>query len=327
MALPEVHIKQESSVSPFQAVSAAWIYPVALILLIVAGAALRFAHLTSKPFWFDECFSVELARLRWGSFLRVIWWREANMSLYYALLRAWLQFGQSEFFIRAFSVLFALATIPAIYWLGHELYDRRVAFFAAALFTFNAYNVRYAQEARSYTLFVLLATLSSGFFVSWLRNPTRRTRIAYTAVSILAVYSHFYALLLIAVQWSVLRLFGEPNPQEIEHPTASRHRPWRAIAIGVLPLLFFVAKTGPGPIRWIHRPGLYDLLIFLRDVSGGSHWLLPLVFLVACIAAETPGGEMRAQRGAFSFCCYGFCFPSFLPLRSHFSARCFCRDS
>ena len=63
---------------------------------------------TAKPFWFDECFSVVGARLSWANFLRLLWWREANMSLYYVLLRIWLgvcpRSGQSEFFIRSLSV-------------------------------------------------------------------------------------------------------------------------------------------------------------------------------------------------------------------------------
>ncbi len=261
---------------------------------------MRFAHLTSKPFWFDECFSVELARLGWGSIVRVIWWREANMSLYYLLLRAWLHVAQSEFFIRSLSVVFAVATIPAICWLARLLFDQRVALFSAALFSFNAYNVRYSQEARSYTLFVLLATLSAGFFVSWSGNPSRRNRIAYAAVSILAVYSHFYALLLVAAQWLTLRLFGAPHPQDSKPSdrAASNHRPWKAIAIGVSPVLFFVTKTGAGPIHWIHRPGWRDLLAFSRDVSGGSNWLLPSIFSVACLAAAAPCAKRLLKSNA-----------------------------
>ena len=45
----------------------------------------------------DECFSVEVSRMDWHNFVRVLWWREANMSLYYSLLRIWLHFGSTEF--------------------------------------------------------------------------------------------------------------------------------------------------------------------------------------------------------------------------------------
>lgn len=266
-----------------------------LIPIIGIALALRFEHLTSKPFWFDECFSVELARMQWGSFLRVIWWREANMSLYYALLRVWLHFGGGEFFIRSLSVVFAAATIPAIYWLARQLYGRNVALLAAIFFTFNAYNVRYSQEARSYTLFALLVTLSSGFFVSWLRDPGRRNRAAYIATSVLAVYAHFYALLLIAAQWLVLRVLGAPRQDNFES-TVPPKAPWKAIGLGVLPVLAFIGTTGAGPIHWIHRPGLHDLFTFWRDFSGGSNWMLPAIFTLASIAAVAPVGKGFIRR-------------------------------
>src|SRR5215469_7572880 len=150
--------------------SARWAHWLTLLLLLLAGVVLRFRSVGAKPFWFDEGFSVEVARIDWRNFLHLMWWREANMSLYYVLLRAWLHFGESPFFIRSFSVIVSVATLPAIYWVAKLLYDRRVALIAAALFAFSAYSVRYAQEARSYALFTLLATLSSGFLISWLRQ-------------------------------------------------------------------------------------------------------------------------------------------------------------
>jgi mannosyltransferase len=288
----EVHFEQAPIASVPPKTKFRWADGMILIALAAIGLALRLAHLTAKPFWFDECFSVELARLQLGSFLRVMWWREANMSLYYALLRGWLHFGQSEFFFRGLSVLFAVATIPIIYWLARGLYDRRVALLAAVLFTFNAYSVRYAQEARGYSLFVLLTTLSSGFFVCWLRDGRSRDRIFYVASSVLAVYAHFYALLLISSQWIVLRIFGAPDARPVEDASRSRPIfPWRAIGASLIPLLIFVAKTGAGPLRWVHRPGWHDVLAFWQQLSGGSNWLLPLIFLLACGAAVVAPGK------------------------------------
>jgi mannosyltransferase len=273
----------------------------ALSLLFAAGAAVRFLCLACKPFWFDECFSIEVARIDWRNFLHLLWWREANMSLYYVLLRIWLHFGQNPFFIRSMSAVIAAASIPAIYWLARLLYDRRVALIAAALFAFNAYDVRYAQEVRSYSLFVLLATLSSGFLIAWLQHPTRRNWRGYVLMSIMAVYAHFYALLLIAVHGLALyRLGGTPfggNQNEPALRSAIR-RAWITISIAFLPLLIFVAKTGAGPIKWIHRPGLADLLQFYEHLAGGSSWILLALIAAACVAAIFPFGRSilgRAQ--------------------------------
>jgi mannosyltransferase len=285
--------------------SARWLI---LIICFAAGSALRLAHLAAKPFWFDECFSVELVRLDWRNFLHLLWWREANMSLYYLLLRAWLGIApfstQSGFYIRSLSVVFAVATLPALYWIARLLYDRRVALIAAVLFTANAYSVRYAQEARSYALFLLLATLSSSFLIAWLRKPIRRNLVGYIALSILAVYAHFYALLLIAVQWMVLRganfeEFVGPSA-ETEHDVGALHnqatmgaqlrRAWKIIGITVLPLLIFVAKTGTGPIRWIPRPGVHDLLVFFENLAGSNGGSLLAIYAFACIAAVAGAG-------------------------------------
>jgi mannosyltransferase len=268
-----------------------------LLLLFASGTILRFLYLTRKPFWFDESFSAEVARVSWGNFLHLLWWREANMSLYYLLLRIWLQLGHSEFYIRSLSVVIAAATIPAIYWLARVLYDRRVALIAAALFTFNAYSVRYAQEARSYALFLLLGTLSSGFLIALVREPVRRNRISYVLISILAVYAHFYALLLLAAQWLSLRWLesGEPGADGARLSDQLR-RVWTTIGVAVLPLLVFVAKTGAGPIRWIQRPGFQDLFGFFVNLAGSNRWPLLAVSTVACIAAVAPLGRSLWMR-------------------------------
>jgi mannosyltransferase len=294
MQPPEAAVNPSAGASPVPSDSVSRSHWLALVLLLAAGVAVRFLFLARKPFWFDECFSVEVARIRWSNFLRLLWWREANMSLYYVLLRMWLWFGQSEFFIRSLSVLMAATTLPAIYWLARQLYDRRVALTAAALFAFNAYSVRYAQEARSYALFLLLATLSSGFLVAFLREPTRRHWVGYVVVSILAVYAHFYALLLLAVHWLALR-WRCSEGMGSRHPGLQVSTPLRrariTIGLAVFPLLVFVAKTGAGPIRWIQRPGLRDVGEFYEHLAGGSNWGLAVICTAVCTAAVVPLGR------------------------------------
>jgi mannosyltransferase len=303
MPRSDAPVKEGASSSPSQPDAVALIHWVTLLLLLGSSIALRLECLGCKPFWSDECFSVEIAWLDGRNFLHLMWWREANMSLYYVLLGIWLHLGQhlgqhfgqhfgpGELFIRSLSVWMAAATLPAIYWLARMLYDRRVALIAAALFTFNAYNIRYAQEARSYALFMLLATLSSGFLIAWLRAPSRRNRMGYVLVSILAVYAHFYALLLVATHWLVFRWLGSPpNPAEELHAarSAQMRRAWITIGIAVSPLLIFIAKTGAGPIRWVPRPGLHDLLRFFERLAGGSNWVLATICATAGVAAIAP---------------------------------------
>src|SRR5271167_3456953 len=203
-----------------------WRYPAVLVVIfmVASATALRFHDLAAKTFWFDEGVSVGIARLDWYNFGRILWRREANMSLYYLFLRGWLHFGQSEFFVRSLSVLFALMTIPVLYFLGRRLFNSRAGLIAAALLAANAYHVRYSQEARSYSLMVLLCTGSSLYFLKCLKLPSRRNRLVYMLLSTAAVYAHFYSGLLILAQWlSLLFLEQESIPKEIR-------KDWRWIA-------------------------------------------------------------------------------------------------
>ncbi|HVR22257.1 MAG TPA: hypothetical protein VMU26_02965 [Candidatus Polarisedimenticolia bacterium] len=262
-----------------------------LASLVIAAAVLRFSYLGRKPFWFDECFSVEVARLSGQNLLRLLWRREANMSLYYLMLRGWLQFGSSPFFVRSLSVMVSLATLPAIFWLARKLFDSRVALIAVALISFNAYHIRYAQEARSYSLFVLLATLSSGFFVAAFREPSSRNRRNYILASALAAYAHLYALLMLAAHCLSLR-----GPCAKRMGGHGLRRAWIWIGLASLPLVIFAAKTGAGPIRWIQRPGLRDLLEFAEHISGNAGLALLLLYAAACLIAIIPPQKMKIFR-------------------------------
>ncbi|MFZ0939376.1 MAG: glycosyltransferase family 39 protein [Candidatus Sulfotelmatobacter sp.] len=257
---------------------------------LAAAAVLRFAFLVRKPFWFDECFSVEVARLSWRDFGLLLWRREANMSLYYLLLRGWLHFGSSPFFIRSLSVIISLASLPAIYWLAGKLFDRRVALLAAALIGCNAYHIRYAQEARSYSLFVLLATLSSGFFVALLQSPSRENRGGYILASVLGCYAHLYAMLLVAAQWLSVRRWDRTQELVRFRPLS---RAWIWIGVASLPLVIFAAKTGAGPIRWIQRPRLHEVVEFAEHLCGNDGIVLALLYVAACMAAIMPLGKVR----------------------------------
>jgi mannosyltransferase len=274
-----------------------------LALLAATATVLRFLFLARKPFWFDESFSAVIAQLTWHDFVRLLWWREANMSLYYVLLRGWLHLdpGFGPFFIRSFSVLASLATLPAIFWLGCKLFDRRVGVIAVALISCNAYHIRYAQEARSYSLLVLLATLSSVFFVACLRepSPSQRSRWGYVLASVLAVYAHLYALLLVAAQWLSLAGLVRPQPygaRETCSPAkrsalfskSSLHRTWIWIGVAIVPLLAFVAKNGAGAIGWISRPSFHDLLDYWEHLAGNAGLPLLLLYAAACLAAILP---------------------------------------
>src|SRR5208337_4233025 len=92
--------------------------------------------------------------------------------------------------------------------------------------------------------------------------------------------------------WLALRGLGRA-PESADQPSAPAdlRRAWRTIGLAVLPLLIVVAKTGAGPIRWISRPGIHDLLRFFENLAGSATWPLPAIYAVCCLAAVAPLGS------------------------------------
>lgn len=217
--------------------------------IVAVALVLRLVHLGSRSFWLDEILSVYYARLPWPRFSHILVREEANMALYYLLLRPWVLLGSSEFMVRSLSAIFSVATIPLMYVLGARMFGTRVGLVGALLVALNAYHIRYAQEARSYSLLVLLLVIATLSYAAGVARPSRTSWITYTVASILSIYSHFFAVFVLPAQWLSLILL---RPKDV---------PWKAllasafvIALFVLPLAVFIAGANTGHISWIPRP-------------------------------------------------------------------------
>ena len=261
-----------------------------VLAALLAGAAyLRFHLLAHKSFWFDEGFSVGIARLDWSNFLHLLWVREANMGLYYVLLKLWLVFGMSEFYVRTLSVVFGLAAIPVVYALGARLFGSRAGLIAAGLLSINAFHVRYSQEARGYTLLVFLSALCSLLWVRCIEHPTQRNWRLYTLASVLIVYSHFYGILVVVAHWLSLMLLPREN-----RPGGAPLRYLRFFAYGMLPIAIFVWRAGTTAMNWLPRPNGAILRHFFQSLVGNGGPILLGLYILAWIAAAY--ARLRSDR-------------------------------
>ncbi|MFZ3213482.1 MAG: glycosyltransferase family 39 protein [Terriglobales bacterium] len=262
-----------------------------LAATLAAAALLRFHLLAHKSFWFDEGISVEIARLDWLNFLHLLWQREMNMALYYLLLKFWLKFGISEFFVRSLSVLFGLAAIPVVYALGARLFRPRAGLLAALLLAVNAFHVRYSQEARAYTLLVFLSALCSWLFVRAIEEPRTRNWWLYTAASVLLVYAHFYGLLVVVAHG--LSMAALPRQHR---DGAGWFQSFRFFAYGVSPVAIFIWRAGAQPMNWLPRPNAAIVGHFFRSLAGNGGYPLLALYALAWILAVWARWRAKAVR-------------------------------
>ncbi len=178
---------------------------VLLLLITVLGLGLRLYRLDAQSLWYDEGFSVYLARMD----LAEITARTAadiQPPLYYYLLHGWIElWGDDELALRSLSVLFGVLTAPLMYAVAWQLMRSRLAgLLAALLVAVSPLHVWYGQEARMYTLLTFLCLLAS-YFLLQVVEAEKKWQIpilwaAYTLTSVAAVYTHYSAFAILAFQ-------------------------------------------------------------------------------------------------------------------------------
>ena len=143
----------------------------AVVAELVLGAILGSLFLDTHGLFLDESVSATLATAPWHVFAHVVTHREANMALYYLLLRGWVVFGHSEIALRSLSVIIAVGSLWVVIVLARRLFGPRAALLAGLLFAVNPLFVQFAQDARGYSLALLFVSASC-----YLLRPGRPAR-------------------------------------------------------------------------------------------------------------------------------------------------------
>jgi len=253
-----------------------------LIVILVAGAAVRFFGLDIQSLWSDELDSYLMsAPPSWAEV-----WRNAGNDVhppgYHLLLHGWLAAGgNDETALRLPSALCGVLALFALFYLGKRLFSPTTGLIAATLLSCNWFAVYYSQEARVYSLFMLVAVLSmlawwslfqqivfgkSTHFGSW---------IAAWAGGMGLCYLHYYGLLPVGLQ--VASLF-------VAALIRRRHA-------GKVCLLALALLGGYGPwltnllrdmggSAWMPRPDWTYLAAYFTAISGNSVLCLALFILV-----------------------------------------------
>ena len=197
-------------------------------VIFLSGAWLRLTLLDRQSLWFDEADVVVRAQRSLGTVLRTFVQPGENGPLYNLLLHFWIKiFGPSETSVRLPSAIAGLLSIPVIYAVGWRTLGRRVGLFAAGLLAISPYHVWYSQEAKMYSIAVLLTLLSTACFIEALRRNERRWWVGYVIVTTLGFYFHVTTVLIFVTQSAYFLLTWRRWPD--------RHRAW-LLSVGVLTL-------------------------------------------------------------------------------------------
>jgi mannosyltransferase len=272
----------------------------ALIMVgaILLGAGLRLHLLGTHSLWIDEAASVRFATLPWRPFLHTLWSYQGNMTLYYFLLRAWMHLGDSEFMVRSLGVLFGVLTIPAMYLLGKQLFDRMTGLTAAALLSVHSFHVLWSQQARAYSLLLLLLVLTAYFLVRAMESNDNFFHWGvFATVAALSVYAHVFAVLVLAAH-AISILFPKP------YRVSTRNILLTAILFEhlIAPMAIFVLiNLRSSQLNWVVQPSWQEFWGFLQLLtSQGGKVLVVLYFTLCSLAFFSPAGVEKSEKEGWS---------------------------
>ena len=161
-----------------------WLSVITLLALIPRAIFL----FTRGSFWFDELFTLELAKLPFLEAVRLAS-QDTNPPLWTIIMWPWVHLlPHAEWMVRLPALALGVAAVPLVGLLGKKLANPAAGLIAALLVAASPTIIYFSTEARMYALFVFLTLLTCYFLI------TERRR-AYYASLFLLLGAHLYAVI------------------------------------------------------------------------------------------------------------------------------------
>ncbi len=177
--------------------------------IVVGALLLRLYHLGVQDLWVDEAFSWHMATTPNGLDLLLF---RSTPPLHYLLIRGWVALaGQSEAMIRLPSAVAGTLFVAAAIWAGREIFDPPTGLWSGLVAAVSPIHVYYSQEGRSYALLTLILLLTHVLLWRALKTNTWQGWALVSAATLLALYTHYFAILGLLPGAFLVLIWPEPS--------------------------------------------------------------------------------------------------------------------
>lgn len=268
--------------------------PSTWVLCIIIGAialAFNLCQLGVPSLWYDETFSVELARQPLPHMLYIIFGPEPNMELYYLFLKGWIGltalFGlhATEFVVRFPSTIFAALSSVMVFLLGKRFLGLTVGLVGAGLYLLNDLQLTYAQQTRAYSMQLLLLCIAwyALFAALSVESHQKRWWICYVGAMTLAVYAHLFSMLILLSQLLAFAgLLILPSPWRSKGRRQLRPLLVSLVALFVLIIPMLLVSLHGSKTYWLPPPTRSDVSYLFLTIAGQSKNYLYLIAAFCC---------------------------------------------
>jgi 4-amino-4-deoxy-L-arabinose transferase-like glycosyltransferase len=171
--------------------------PLLLFPVLLLGLTLRVCEIDRESLWLDEAHTYWTVRSSPADIIKILS-KDVHPPLYFLLLHSWVRIlGDSDGAIRLFSAVFGVFAIATVFHIGRLLFNERFGLLAALFLALSAFHIQYSQEARSYSLYFFLTSISV-YFVLLAHKGNQYGWIGYIVSTALLLYTHNTAALCVA---------------------------------------------------------------------------------------------------------------------------------
>ena len=276
-----------------------YLHYLSLVGIIVLGAILRFTNLDLKPLWMDEIITtifslgknykdlpldtifpltklIEIFTYQPGLTCPQIAANIASQSthppLFFCTMYDWLGWLQPlgenwVWKMRSLPSIFGVAAIFVIYWVNRIAFCPQAGIAAAACMAVSPFAVYLSQEARHYTLPMLLISLAILGLIRiqqdiFLENPSRKKRLwvwcYWIIVNSVSLYVHYFCILAVIAQVATLvslLIWRKVYIQDWKKTVLTLSLSTSAIALSFLPwFLVMLNHSKRSETDWLQPP-------------------------------------------------------------------------
>ena len=242
-----------------------------LYLIMILSFLLRFFNLGIQCLWMDE--AVTYSQIVSGNILTIyttIMHQEGHIGPLSHIITYIFSciLGYSEWALRLPSALFGSMSVLFLFVTAKKMFNEKIALLSAFLLAISPLHIWYSQEARMYSLWVMLMLICFHIFLSAIYSDKIRTWLLFAFFSSLSLWTFLNSIFF----FFAMGLFLLINIKSFKKQFFYFAGCMIVVAISYMPGFITLLLKKPGGIGSARSISIYDLAYTFLTFNVGTSW-------------------------------------------------------
>jgi len=262
-----------------------------LLIVTVIAFGLRIFMIGSQSLWIDE--AAIYSQTRVDSILDVytsVMNQEGHIGPFYHILNYLFSrlFGYSEWALRMPSAIYGTISVILVYKIAELLINKNAALFSSILLAFSPVHIWYSQEARMYSLWVMLMLAVTLLFIKLLEKERLRLWILFTILASLSIWTFLNSIFVFAAIGLYLVIFLKKYKKELCIYIVCMFVAVASYLPGIITLLAKTSASAATEAGGSRMTSVFDIIYTFYVFNVGTTFGPPLVTIRALLRQLGP---------------------------------------